>query len=106
AGLFVLAEDQYGVGDQVDLGHASGEVERITLRSVRLRDGEGRVWHVAHGYVVRVGNLSKSSVTLLDLEIDRDSDLRAVEEVASRLGEQLVDDPAAGRLLTGTPTVV
>ena len=46
---------------QVDLGFATGEVERITLRSVRLRDGEGRVWHVAHGNVMCVANLSKSS---------------------------------------------
>ena len=106
AGLFVLAEDQYGVGDQVDLGHASGEVERITLRSVRLRDGEGRVWHVAHGYVVRVGNLSKAAVALLDLEIAHDSDLAAVEEVAGRLGEQLRRHPAVGRLLTGQPEVI
>ena len=79
----MLAEDQYGVGDQVDLGHATGEVERITLRSVRLRDGEGRVWHVAHGNVVCVANLSKSSLALLDLEVARDSDLNVVEEVAA-----------------------
>lgn len=106
AGLFVLAEDQYGVGDQVDLGHASGEVERITLRSVRLRDGEGRVWHVAHGYVVRVANLSKSSLALLDLEVARDSDLGVVEEVAGRLGEQLREHPSAGPVLTGDPRIV
>ena len=106
AGLFVLAEDQYGVGDQVDLGHATGEVEQITLRSVRLRDGEGRVWHVAHGNVVRVGNLSKSSVALLELEVARDSDLAALEEVAGRLGEQLRGHPSAGPLLTGEPSVV
>jgi moderate conductance mechanosensitive channel len=106
AGLFVLAEDQYGVGDQVDLGHASGEVERITLRSVRLRDGEGRVWHVAHGYVVRVANLSKSSLALLDLEVARDSDLGMVEEVAARLGEELRVHPSAGPALTGEPRIV
>ena len=85
AGLFVLAEDQYGVGDSVDLGLATGEVERITLRSVRLRDGEGRVWHVAHGNVMCVANLSKSSTALLDLELSRDSDLGVVEEVVGRL---------------------
>ncbi|MEY2583671.1 MAG: moderate conductance mechanosensitive channel [Ilumatobacteraceae bacterium] len=106
AGLFVLAEDQYGVGDSVDLGYATGEVERITLRSVRLRDGEGVVWHVAHGNVARVGNLSKSSVALLDLELARDSDLRSVEEVVHRLAEQLRADPVAGPMLTGDITIV
>ena len=106
AGLFVLAEDQYGVGDSVDLGYASGVVERITLRSVRLRDGEGKVWHVAHGNVMCVANLSKSSTVLLDLELDRNSDLGVVEEVAKRLGVQLREHPSAGPVLTGAATVV
>jgi small-conductance mechanosensitive channel len=106
AGLFVLAEDQYGVGDSVDLGCATGEVERITLRSVRLRDAEGRVWHVAHGNVVCVANLSKSSSALLDLELARDSDLAVVEEVAGRLAAQLRSHLSAGPVLTGDATVV
>jgi small-conductance mechanosensitive channel len=106
AGLFVLAEDQYGVGDQVDLGYATGQVERITLRSVRLRDGEGRVWHMAHGNVMRVANLSKSSLALLDLEVARDTDLAVVEEVAARLGRELGEDAAASSFMTGAPTNV
>jgi small-conductance mechanosensitive channel len=106
AGLFVLAEDQYGVGDRVDLGYATGEVERITLRSVRLRDGEGRVWHVAHGNVVCVANLSKSVVALLDLEVARDSDLDVVEEVAGRMAAQLRDDAVVGQFITGDATIV
>ncbi len=106
AGLFVLAEDQYGVGDQVDLGYATGQVERITLRSVRLRDGEGRVWHMAHGNVVRVANLSKSSLALLDLEVARDTDPAVVEEVATRLGSKLSEDAAAASIMTGAPTIV
>jgi moderate conductance mechanosensitive channel len=106
AGMFVLAEDQYGVGDSVDLGHASGVVERITLRSVRLRDGEGKVWHVAHGNVMCVANVSKSSTVLLDLELDRSSDLGVVAEVATRLGEHLREHPSAGPVLTGDATVV
>ena len=106
AGLFVLAEDQYGVGDSVDLGYATGEVERITLRSVRLRDGEGKVWHVAHGNVLCVANLSKSSVALLDLELARDSDLGVVEEVVGRLVQQLRELPDIGPTLIGEPTIV
>lgn len=106
AGLFVLAEDQYGVGDQVDLGYATGMVERITLRSVRLRDGQGRVWHVAHGNVLCVANLSKSSLAQLDLEVARDSDLSVVEEVAARLAAQLRADVSAAPTLTGDPRVV
>jgi small conductance mechanosensitive channel len=106
AGLFVLAEDQYGVGDSVDLGYMTGEVERITLRSVRVRDGEGKVWHVAHGNVLCVANLSKATTALLDLELARDSDLGVVEEVARRLGAQLRAHPQAGPVMTGDVTVV
>ncbi|HSB87638.1 MAG TPA: mechanosensitive ion channel domain-containing protein [Ilumatobacteraceae bacterium] len=106
AGLFVLAEDQYGVGDTVDIGYARGEVERITLRSVRLRDAEGRVWHVAHGNVMSVANLSKSSQALLDLEVARDSDLVVVEEVATRLARRLHDDARVAAAITGPGTAV
>jgi small-conductance mechanosensitive channel len=106
AGLFVLAEDQYGVGDSVDLGLAVGEVERITLRSVRLRDWEGRVWHVAHGNVLRVANLSKTSVALLRLDLARDSDLVEVEGVVARLIEQLREVSTVGPKLTADPTIV
>lgn len=106
AGLFVLAEDQYGVGDSVDLGYATGVVERITLRSVRLRDGEGKVWHVAHGNVLCVANLSKSATVLLDVEVDRGSDLEVVEEVVTRLASKLRGHPSAGPIVTGDVTVV
>ncbi len=106
SGFFVLAEDQYGVGDRVDLGQASGVVERITLRSVRMHDGEGRIWHVPHGNVMRVANLSKTSLALLDLEVARDSDPVVVEQVAARLGRRLRQHASAGPLLTGDPTVV
>ncbi len=56
AGLFLLTEDQYGVGDVVDLGLASGVVERVTLRVTRVRDADGRVWYVPHGQIARVAN--------------------------------------------------
>ncbi len=105
AGFFVLAEDQYGIGDDVDLGLASGSVERITLRSVRLRDGEGRVWHVPHGNVLRVANTSKSWSTWLDVQVDRSSDVDSALAVAARLGRELRADPACGPLLTGDPEI-
>lgn len=106
AGFFVLAEDQYGVGDDVDLGLASGNVEKITLRSVRLRDGEGKVWFVPHGYVQRVANSSKASAAWLDLHIDRGSDVSAALEVAARLGDELRHDATVGHCLAADPLVV
>ena len=52
SGLFMLIEDQYGIGDQVDLGPASGTVERISLRTTVLRGADGTVWHVCAGTVL------------------------------------------------------
>jgi moderate conductance mechanosensitive channel len=59
SGVFMLVEDQLGVGDYVDLEKASGTVEAIGLRITQLRDDNGNVWYVRNGEVVRVGNYSQ-----------------------------------------------
>lgn len=80
AGFFIVLEDQYAVGDIVDLGHAIGEVERITLRFTRLRDLEGQVWFIPNGEVQRVGNLSKLwSRAVLDVGIAYEDDIERAE---------------------------
>ena len=106
AGFFVLVEDQYGVGDEVDVGLAKGSVQKITLRTVRLRDGEGRVWHVPHGNVQRVANLSASSLAVIDLEIDRTMPLARVDALAEELRVALADDGVAGPLLMDSPRAI
>ena len=58
----MLIEDQYGIGDVVDLGVATGSVERITLRTTVLRGQDGTVWHVPNGEIRRVGNRSQAVV--------------------------------------------
>lgn len=104
AGFFVLADDQYAVGDNVDLGAATGVVERISLRSAQLRDVEGKVWYVAHGGVARVGNLSKANTVQLNMDVARSTRLEELHAVATRLGTQLT--AVSGEVLTGPPTVV
>ncbi len=112
AGVFVLSEDQYAVGDVIDVGPIGagrlivGEVERISLRSTRLRDGEGRVWHVPNGAVLRVANLSKESRAVLDVELDRNADLAASRREISRLGELLRTVSSAAGLCAGVPSEV
>jgi small conductance mechanosensitive channel len=59
SGVFMLVEDQLGVGDWVDMEKASGRVESIGLRVTSLRDDEGTVWYVRNGEVLRVGNYSQ-----------------------------------------------
>ncbi len=71
SGLFILFEDQYGVGDQVDLGQASGVIESVGLRVTQVRDVEGTLWYVRNGEVLRVGNKSQGwSRVVLDIAFD------------------------------------
>jgi small-conductance mechanosensitive channel len=82
SGLFMLVEDQYGIGDIVDLGEAIGEVEQVTLRTTVLRSLDGTVWHVPNGEVQRVGNKSQLwSVALVDIDVAYDSDITAAKNL-------------------------
>ena len=82
AGLFVLIEDQYGIGDVVDLGEASGTVQEISLRATVLRAQDGTVWHVPNGEVVRVGNRSQVwSAAVVDVTVAYSSDLVEAQSV-------------------------
>lgn len=76
AGLFMLIEDQYGVGDVVDLGPASGLVEEVGLRATRLRSLDGTVWYVPNGEIVRVGNMTRLwSRAFIEVRLSYDTDL-------------------------------
>ncbi len=91
-GVFMLLEDQYGIGDVVDLGEATGVVEKITLRTTVLRGGDGTVWHVPNGEVVRVGNRSQLwSMAVLDVVVAYDANLdlarHTMLDAATRLCE-------------------
>jgi small-conductance mechanosensitive channel len=73
AGLFMLLEDQYGVGDVVDVGMASGTVESVGLRITTIRDGRGVLWYIRNGEVIRVGNKSQGwAVVMVDVTVDYD----------------------------------
>jgi small conductance mechanosensitive channel len=76
AGLFMMLEDQYGIGDIVDTGEATGVVEDISLRTTVLRGIDGTVWHVPNGVVQRIGNKSQLwSVALLDIDVAYGTDI-------------------------------
>jgi small conductance mechanosensitive channel len=87
AGIGIILEDQYGVGDVVDLGEAIGTVEGVGLRITRLRDVNGVVWYVRNGEVLRVGNKSQGfAQVVIDMPVAHDTDLEhartAMQEVA------------------------
>lgn len=81
SGMFMMLEDQYGVGDTIDFEKASGTVEAVGLRTTRLRDVNGTVWYVRNGEVVRVGNKSQGfAQVVLDVPIDAWADVAAASQ--------------------------
>ncbi len=88
--MFILLEDQYGIGDVVDLDQATGVVEEVALRTTVLRGIDGTVWHVPNGEVTRVGNMSQHwSTALIDIEVAYNADLAAVNDVMQRTAEEV-----------------
>ncbi len=88
SGIFIVVEDQYGVGDIVDLGEASGTVEEVTLRVTRVRDVEGTLWHVPNGEIRRVGNKSQLwARVILDVEVAYDTDIAKASAVVKEVAD-------------------
>ena len=81
SGIFILLEDQYGVGDTIVLNSTTGTtgtVENVTLRTTRLRSAQGTVWHVPNSQITMVGNESQLwSRAIVDVEIAHDAEIAA-----------------------------
>jgi len=107
AGFFLIVEDQFGVGDIVDLSpEVSGTVEKITLRSTRVRDVNGTVWHMPNGQILRAGNKSQEwARALIDVEVVPDSDLELVQRVIGETAAEMATDPAWSYQILEPPEV-
>ncbi len=93
SGSFMLLEDQYGVGDVIDVGEATGTVEDFSLRTTTLRDVNGTVWHLPNSEIRRVANKSQFwSRAVLDIEVAYDTDLRRAEGIIQRVADDLWQD--------------
>ena len=93
SGIAMLMEDQYGPGDVVDAGPAKGVVERVGLRTTRLRAVDGIVWHVRNGEIERLGNESRDwARVLVDVEVARGADLALAMGTVERAGHQVAQD--------------
>jgi small conductance mechanosensitive channel len=106
AGIFIFIEDQYGVGDVVDVGDASGTVEAVTLRMTRLRDIEGTVWYVPNGEILRVGNKSQNwSRAVVDVRVGYDEDLARVQRILREVAHDLWEDDEYSHVVIEEPEV-
>lgn len=106
SGIFMLVEDQYGVGDVVDLGEASGTVEAVGLRVTQVRDLQGTLWYVRNGEVLRVGNKTQGwSRAIVEVRVGPDQDVERVDAVLRGAATSLAADETVGPMLLDEPEV-
>ena len=106
AGIFMLVEDQYGVGDVISIGDATGTVENVTLRVTRLRDVSGIVWHIRNGAIEQVGNESQGwARAVVDYPVPYEVDLAAIRSLLAEASQALWDEPDWRMVLLDPPEV-
>ena len=106
SGVFMIFEDQYGVGDVIDVGEAIGTVEAVSLRVTRLRDLDGTVWYVPNGEILRVGNKSQNwSRAVVDVGVGYNEDLARAKRVLSEVAHDLWDDEDFRSVIVEEPEV-
>jgi small conductance mechanosensitive channel len=106
SGMFMILEDQYGVGDWVDAGMASGTVEAVGLRTTRLRDADGTVWHLRNGEILRIGNYSQGwSRVVIDVPINYAQSVERAQQVLLAAATAVAEDPAYSDLVLDPPAV-
>ncbi|MBX3092360.1 MAG: mechanosensitive ion channel [Cryobacterium sp.] len=105
-GMFMVFEDQFGIGDVVDLGVASGTVESVGVRITSIRDVNGTLWHVRNGEILRVGNKSQGwARVIIDLPVPYTSDLDAIKDVVLTTAKLLATDPTWQRKIIENPEI-
>ena len=97
SGVFMMMEDIYSVGDDIDLGKGRGTVERVTLRSTSIRTRQGVVWNVPNGKIDFVANYSQLwARAQVDIQVSYESDLREAMKVILQAGQEMWEDPEWG----------
>jgi small conductance mechanosensitive channel len=107
SGVFMLLEDQYGVGDIVDLGEMSGEVQSVGLRITTVRDIDGTLWYVRNGEISRVGNMSQEyAVARIEVPVALTADVDESERVALSAASRAIEEPELGGKVLGEPEML
>jgi small conductance mechanosensitive channel len=107
SGMFMILEDQYGVGDIVDLGQASGVVESVGLRCTTVRDVGGVLWYVRNGEVLRVGNKTQGwAMVVVDVPLPLGTPLERAEDTLGDVATELGHDEEWKDALLEPPEVL
>jgi moderate conductance mechanosensitive channel len=106
SGVFMLVEDQYGVGDVIDSGYATGTVEAVSLRVTRLRDVNGVVWHVRNGTIDRIGNESQGwARAVIDFPVGYRQNLSQVRQLMKQVASEMWQEPRWRDVILEEPEV-
>jgi len=106
SGIFMILEDQAGVGDVVDTGQATGVVENVGLRVMQIRDVNGILWFVPNGQILRVGNLSQGwSRVLVDITVPYDTDIDAVQDALLKAAVTMSQEPRWRQRIVEKPEI-
>jgi moderate conductance mechanosensitive channel len=106
SGIFMIFEDQYGVGDTINLGEVAGTVEGVSLRVTRLRDVDGTVWYVRNGEILRVGNQSQNwARSVVDIAVGYKEDVARVRRILQQVAHDLWQDENFRDLIIEEPEV-
>lgn len=103
-GIFIVVEDQVGIGDVVDLGLAIGIVEYVSVRVTHVRDVNGTLWYVRNGEITRIGNMSQGwSRVIVDVSVPRGTELETAEDVLHEAASVLAKEPRWRSRIVGKP---
>ena len=104
AGIFVILENQYRVGDVITVANVTGTVTEITIRQTILRDSDGNKHYVPNGQIEIATNLSMDySNLILNVDVSYDADIEKVQKIINQVGEQISQDPDFGKLIIKAP---
>jgi small-conductance mechanosensitive channel len=107
SGIFMILEDQYGVGDVIAAGEVVGTVEDVTLRVTQIRDANGVTWYVRNGEIVRIGNRSQGwSTAIVDVPIAYTESVERVIPIIREAARAMDTEPAWGDRMLEPPEVV
>lgn len=105
-GIFMVSEDQLGVGDWVTIGDISGTVEDVGIRVTQLRALDGTLWFVRNGEVLTLGNSSQGwGRALINITVSAENDLQLVEDAALQAARSVMRMPEYARKITGEPEI-
>lgn len=105
-GLFMVFEDQMGVGDWVTVDNISGTVENVGIRVSQVRAIDGTLWFLRNGEILQLGNSSQGwGRALIDITVEADADIAQVEAVALLAANKVIAEPEIARKVAGEPEV-